>query len=93
MAAGSRSLSPTGWTDLPSDAEDTFFLSPEETEDYRRDKRRRMIDRSREERLRALAAASETGAEGDPVDEWGGSDEEVCMSITLPRSARLPSLT
>ncbi|KIJ62464.1 hypothetical protein HYDPIDRAFT_114591 [Hydnomerulius pinastri MD-312] len=68
-----RPLSPSGWSDLPSDSEDTFFFSPDELEDYRRDKRRRLIDRGREERLKALAAAE--GEEEDP-DLWGGSDEE-----------------
>ena len=48
--------SPGGWSDLPSDAEDTFFFSAEEAEDYRRDKRRRVIDRDREARLTALRA-------------------------------------
>ncbi|KAF9222246.1 hypothetical protein BS17DRAFT_809588 [Gyrodon lividus] len=68
-----RPLSPSGWSDLPSDSEDTFFFSPDEVEDYRREKRRRLIDRSREDRLKALAAAE--GEEGS--DPWGGSDEEV----------------
>jgi hypothetical protein len=69
-----RPLSPSGWSDLPSDSEDTFFFSPDELEDYRREKRRRLIDRSQEERLRALATID--GQEEDP-DPWGGSDEEV----------------
>ncbi|KAI9566581.1 hypothetical protein HD554DRAFT_2322998 [Boletus coccyginus] len=68
-----RPLSPSGWSDLPSDSEDTFFFSPDELEDYRREKRRRLIDRSREERSRALATID--GQEEDP-DPWGGSDEE-----------------
>ncbi|KAI9463814.1 hypothetical protein HD554DRAFT_1292774 [Boletus coccyginus] len=68
-----RPLSPSGWSDLPSDSEDTFFFSPDELEDYRREKRRRLIDRSREERLRALATID--GQEED-LDPWGGSDEE-----------------
>jgi len=70
--------SPTGWSDLPSDAEDTFFLAPAEAEDYRREKRRRMIDRNREERLQAMRAE---GGEDDAHEEtevWGESDEEVC---------------
>ncbi|KIL00174.1 hypothetical protein PAXRUDRAFT_331592 [Paxillus rubicundulus Ve08.2h10] len=67
-----RPISPSGWSDLPSDSEDTFFFSPDEVEDYRRKKRRRLIDRGREERLKALAA--EEGEEGS--DPWGGSDEE-----------------
>jgi hypothetical protein len=66
---------------LPSDAEDTFFLSVDETEDFRRDKRRRLMDKNREERLKALR---DEDPEDDPSqdDEWGGSDEEVC-SINL----------
>ena len=32
-AASTEPISPRGWSDLPSDAEDTFFLSPEEVED------------------------------------------------------------
>ncbi|KAH7914895.1 hypothetical protein BJ138DRAFT_1170279 [Hygrophoropsis aurantiaca] len=69
-----RPLSPSGWSDLPSDAEDTFFFSPEEAEDYRRDKRRRVIEKNREERLQALFAAE--GGEEPDSDPWGGSDEE-----------------
>jgi hypothetical protein len=68
-----RSLSPTGWSDLPSDTEDTFFFTPHEIEDYRREKRRRLIDQNREDRLRALAETDES----EQSDLWGGSDEEV----------------
>ncbi|KAG1734931.1 uncharacterized protein EDB91DRAFT_1146053 [Suillus paluster] len=72
-ASQPRSLSPTGWSDLPSDTEDTFFFAPLEIEDYQREKRRRLIDRNREERLRALAATDES----EHSDLWGCSDEEV----------------
>jgi hypothetical protein len=69
--------SPSGWSDLPSDTEDTFFFSPEEAEDYRREKRRRIIDQNRETRLKALRDAD---PDGEPEEEvWGGSDEEVCV--------------
>ncbi|KAJ3486079.1 hypothetical protein NLI96_g4487 [Meripilus lineatus] len=67
-------LSPTGWSDLPSDTEDTFFFQPDEAEDFRREKRRKLIDQSREERLRALRA--EDDPELPPEEVWGGSDEE-----------------
>ena len=53
-------------------------MSSTEIEDYRRDKRRKLLDRDREERLRALREE-----DGEPEDEgstWGGSDEEVCNS-------------
>ncbi len=63
--------------DLPSDAEDTFFFSAEEVEDYRREKRRRVIDRDREARLRAIRAEEGDEEERDPREDWGGSDEEV----------------
>ncbi|KAF8063325.1 hypothetical protein FPV67DRAFT_1421199 [Lyophyllum atratum] len=66
--------SPGGWSDIPSDNEDIFFLSPEEAEDFRRDKKRRHIERVREERLQARRAE-----DGEPFEEeevWGGSDEE-----------------
>lgn len=72
-------MSPTGWSDLPSDAEDTFFFSPEEAEDYHREKRRRVIEKSREDRLKALRDERE---EDPPEDAWGGSDEEVRISRT-----------
>lgn len=72
----------SGWSDLPSDSEDTFFFTPDEAEDYRRDKRRRTIALNREKRLEALRA--ERG-EDEPEEEeiWGGSDEEACIMISL----------
>ncbi|KII84813.1 hypothetical protein PLICRDRAFT_342392 [Plicaturopsis crispa FD-325 SS-3] len=66
--------SPTGWSDLPSDTEDTFFFTPDETEDYRREKRRRIIDETREARLKARQ--EEDGDYPDEEDVWGASDEE-----------------
>ncbi|KAI8977827.1 hypothetical protein BD414DRAFT_517061 [Trametes punicea] len=70
--------SPGGWSDLPSDAEDTFFLSPEEVDDYHREKRRRVIHEDREARLRALRLEGEIHHDeaADPREDWGGSDEE-----------------
>lgn len=72
--------SPTGWSDLPSDTEDTFFFSPEEVDDYRRDKKRRLMDKVRQERLKARA---EEDGEDIPSEEdiWGGSDEEVSVKL------------
>ncbi|KAG6847911.1 hypothetical protein H0H93_004991 [Arthromyces matolae] len=67
--------SPGGWSDLPSDNEDVFFLDPEEVDDFRRDKKRRHLEELREERLKGRLAE-----EGEPIDAaeeiWGGSDEE-----------------
>ncbi|KAI0643287.1 hypothetical protein C8Q79DRAFT_928466 [Trametes meyenii] len=69
--------SPGGWSDLPSDAEDMFFFSQEEVEDFAREKRRRTIEEDRQTRLRALRAEGEDDEEpSDPRESWGGSDEE-----------------
>jgi len=49
-----------------------FFFSPEEAEDYRRDKRRRLLTQNHEERLKAIQQT-----EGEVVEDvWGDSDEE-----------------
>lgn len=66
--------SPAGWSDLPSDAEDTFFFTAGETGDYRREKRRRLMEQTRDERLKARM-------EEDGEEIWGGSDEEVGQHI------------
>ncbi|CAE6497442.1 unnamed protein product [Rhizoctonia solani] len=66
-----------GWDDLPSDAEDTFFLTPKEVDEYQHDKRRKMLEQGRQDRLRALAEANEINDPGViPEALWGGSDEE-----------------
>jgi len=74
---GNRRLSsPSGWSDIPSDTEDTFFFSQVEAEDYRRDKRRRLMESAREERLRALAELEPD----QPQEPCWASDEEVCFT-------------
>lgn len=74
-----RAESPSGWSDLPSDSEDTFFFSPNELEDYHREKRRRTIDQAREERLKARLAedGEEDNIKQEEEEVWGGSDEEA----------------
>ncbi|KAJ6516765.1 hypothetical protein C8R47DRAFT_1088276 [Mycena vitilis] len=69
----SKPPSPTGWSDLPSDSEDTFFFAPHEADDYRREKRRKLMDQAREERVKARRAED---GESEEEDVWGGSDEE-----------------
>ena len=76
--------SPGGWSDLPSDSEDTFFLSPEETEDFHREKKRRLLNQNKDERLRARRREDGESSEPEENEEiWGGSDEEVCSSSLL----------
>ncbi|KAL1743815.1 hypothetical protein HDZ31DRAFT_64692 [Schizophyllum fasciatum] len=62
-----------GWADLPQDAEDLFYFSPGEIDDYRREKRRRLIAQEHEDRVKARRAED---GEADDEDPWGGSDEE-----------------
>ncbi|KAI6119150.1 hypothetical protein EDD16DRAFT_1582737 [Pisolithus croceorrhizus] len=83
-SAARRPLSLSGWSDLPSDSEDTFFSSPEEADDYRRDKRRKLIDHARQERMRAILARDRErdGATEEDSDVWGGSDEEVLSPLS-----------
>ncbi|EIN06833.1 hypothetical protein PUNSTDRAFT_115304 [Punctularia strigosozonata HHB-11173 SS5] len=65
-------LARVGWDDLPSDSEDTFFLGPSEIEDYRREKRRRVLAENHAARMRALL---EDEPEAEPEERWL-SDEE-----------------
>jgi hypothetical protein len=58
-----------------------FFLGPEEMEDYHRDKRRRDIQKSHDDRVAALGGDSPK----DEDEHWGGSDEDVRQSSTSPR--------
>jgi hypothetical protein len=55
-----------------------MFLTPDEVEDYRRDKRRRLLEKHRDDRLRALSAADNDNEPEEAQDIWGESDEEVC---------------
>ena len=75
--------SPTGWSDLPSDSEDTFFFSPKEIEDLQREKRRKLIDSGRETRLRAMREADPDPARDfiEAKELWGGDDEEASREV------------
>lgn len=72
-AEESSSSSQSGWADLPSDSEDTFFFTSEEVEDYRRDKRRKLLTQAHAERVKAIEAEENL----EPEESWGASDEEV----------------
>ncbi|KAH9179661.1 hypothetical protein EDB89DRAFT_1922458 [Lactarius sanguifluus] len=63
-----------GWSDLPSDSEDSFFLTPDETADLHRTKRMRHLDALHTAHMRALSLAP---CLDDDDDAWDGSDEEV----------------
>lgn len=65
------------WEDLPSEAEDNFFLSSEEIEKYRLRKRLELMERNRLERIRQAEDAEQINS-NLTSDRWGGSDEEVC---------------
>ena len=69
------------WPDEPSDEEILFGLSGDEAlEGYTREKRRRWVEKLREERLRGLEAEDEE-QEGSEEDEV---DEEVCPFSVFP---------
>lgn len=72
-------LSPTGWSDLPSDSEDTFFFSPAEIEELHHEKRRKLVDAGREARLRANRESDPDPARDflEAMELWGGDEEEV----------------
>ncbi|KAL5501109.1 hypothetical protein ACEPAH_9496 [Sanghuangporus vaninii] len=76
-------LSSSGWSDLPSDVEDAFYLSPSEIADVRFTKRRRVLEEARIERLAALRAAGDESVSSEDADPWGGSDEEPDAAQTL----------
>lgn len=65
--------SQSGWEDLPSDSEDTFFFTSEEVDEYRREKRRKTLTQAHADRVRAIEAEEKM----DQEEAWGGSDEEV----------------
>lgn len=89
--------SSTGWTDLPSDAEDTFFLDDTEQEEYERAKKKRKFDGLREERMRQLEerAAKEweerEKRKRDDPRVWQGDDEEVSCEIFVSGDQSVPT--
>lgn len=76
LSSQPRPISPsssTGWTDIPSDDEETH--TPLDEPAISVEERRREIANNREERLRAIRARDGDADEG--AEMWGGSDEEV----------------
>jgi ElaB/YqjD/DUF883 family membrane-anchored ribosome-binding protein len=90
--ARARMTSPTptssSWDSLPSDAEETFFLSgSEDYEEYERVKKQRWIAALREERLRErekedLAAPASHDAES-AAEEWLDDEEASCWTFAI----------
>ncbi|KAF8523565.1 hypothetical protein JB92DRAFT_2704847 [Gautieria morchelliformis] len=84
--------SPAGWSDLPSDSEDTFFFSPPEIEDFQREKRRKLMDAGREARLRAMRESDPDPARdfSEAKELWGGDEEEPdgAQRTLMERTAR-----
>ncbi|KAK0506188.1 hypothetical protein EDD18DRAFT_1455545 [Armillaria luteobubalina] len=74
--------SPGGWSDLPSDTEDTFFFSPEEADDYHREKKRRLNDEVREERLRARLAE-----DGRRINNGEGATRRYGLLLIKPEDS------
>ncbi|RXW23393.1 hypothetical protein EST38_g2436 [Candolleomyces aberdarensis] len=80
--------SSSGWSDLPEDSRDTFFLSNAEAEDYHRVKRRRLLDEAWERRLKEREAE-----EADRITkEVDGTEEDSELSpetlVLMERTAK-----
>ncbi|KDQ52528.1 hypothetical protein JAAARDRAFT_702311 [Jaapia argillacea MUCL 33604] len=82
--------SQSGWSDLPSDTEDTFFLSPQETQSYLSNKRLKLMEDSRQARLAALRSPSpptshsskSIGREEWDQDEQPSEEQKALMKRT-----------
>jgi hypothetical protein len=65
-------------SDLPSDAEDMFFMEAEEIEEYQRKKRMKYWEDQRRARIEAIAAQQDDNTDIDEVEEIKeGKTEEV----------------
>lgn len=79
----SSATTSSSWNDLPSDLEETFFLSgSEEIEEYERGKKRLWMEALREERLKKRqkedeARAEEGNGKGKGREAGWGEDEEA----------------
>ena len=87
----SSATTSSSWDDMPSDLEDTFFLSgDEEIENYEREKKKRWMEALREDRLREREKEEETrevqAEKGKgKAKAWGGDDEIVRLISPLLR--------
>lgn len=75
----SPSISASGWSELPSDTEDTFFFSSDEAQEFQRDKKRRRLEQLREQHLAAREAARSPSppTQEEPV-VWEEDEEVRC---------------
>jgi hypothetical protein len=82
-----------GWDDLPSDSEDVFFLGPSEIEDYKREKRRRILSENHQARMRALLEdePAVSPEEKWPSDEEPDSQQKELMARTANHLASSPN--
>jgi hypothetical protein len=88
----SPALTSSSWDSVPSDAEDTFFLSgSEDLEEYERGKKRRWMEALREERLREREREDQVerkGMRGETSSSWGGAGEAVSRVGTVGTGPR-----
>jgi hypothetical protein len=78
-----------GWSDLPSDHEDTWFFSEDEAEEFEREQKRRRLDAMRLARLQQRKEEEGTASDGEDNDadkgkgkEW--AEDEVVRSFVSP---------
>ena len=83
----SPTSSSSSWDDLPSDIEETFYLSdPEEIEEYEREKKREWMEALREARVKEREKEDEESKRSAPskpsAPSWAGDDEEVRFHLS-----------
>jgi len=75
-------LACSSWADFPEDSRETFFLSPEQAEDYHRIKRRRMIDEAHERRLREREEEDRNAAEAEAAAFDPGEVHRLALALS-----------
>jgi hypothetical protein len=78
-----RSPSSTGWSDVPSDAEETFSMVEEDIEDHARRKKRKLLDEQREHRLKALQDEGGQAPATEETSDTLSEDKEVFSLLFL----------
>ncbi|OCF60481.1 hypothetical protein L486_00114 [Kwoniella mangroviensis CBS 10435] len=74
----------SSWNSLPSDIEETFYLSdPEEIEAYEQQKKRKWIEALRQERLKEREKEDEENEVNDGQMRWNESEEPPAPVLAL----------
>ncbi|KAK4058223.1 hypothetical protein OIO90_000962 [Microbotryomycetes sp. JL221] len=75
--------SSTGFSDMPSDSEELFYFDQQTREDIARDKKRRRLERERDERIRQIDQATAREQEQNAVQDEEPSQTQLDMMRKL----------